>query len=266
MLRHPQPSTDPAAGAGTPMAMCVHTFIPAVHMRRPVPIEQQEFSANLSRQERMLLSRLSEAGKKGQWSRVKQTFGKYADCSAPVYNAAIAIKCPAAFLALAASVSGLHCQCKPRTEAANARKAAGYVHSVRGLPNMIPNPVTLHLAVRVVGKLRLPEVVDQIWNETKQKGWVDEIRAAGRIDAAAEMGDIVCAAEVLDYMHRSDLNIDINHFHSAMNACKNAEPPSPSAAMYLYKQLCIGRIGKRLALPMQAAYRGGQCKEGGRRC
>ena len=61
----------------------------------------------------MLLSRLSEAGKKGQWSRVKQTFGKYAGCSAPVYNAAIAIKYPAAFLALAASVSGLHCQCKP---------------------------------------------------------------------------------------------------------------------------------------------------------
>ncbi|CAE7543858.1 aguA [Symbiodinium sp. CCMP2456] len=38
-------------------------------------------------------------------------------------------------------------------------------------------------------------------------------------------------------MHRKGLNIDINHFHSEMNACKNAEPPSPSTAMYLYKQL-----------------------------
>ena len=159
----------------------------------------------------MLLSRLSEAGKKGQWSSVKQMFGKYAGCSIPVYNAAMqaAYRC------------------------GQYKEGGRIFNSLRGLPNMIPTPVTLHLAVKVFGKLRLREEVDQIWNETKQKGWVDEIRAAGRIDAAAEMGDIVCAAEVLDYMHRKDLNIDINHFHSAMNACKNAQPPSPSAALYL---------------------------------
>ena len=81
------------------------------------------------------------------------------------------------------------------------------------------------------------EEVDQIWQEIKEKGWVDEIRAAGRIDADAEMGDLVCAAEILDYMHKLSLEVDINHYNSAMNACKNAKPPSRSAAMYLYKQL-----------------------------
>lgn len=187
----------------------------SLKLSKPVPIDQPEFRANMSSSELLLVSRLSDAGKRRWWVDVKKLFRSYTGCAAPVYCAAIqaAYRC------------------------GRYKEGGEFYQRFRSYPNSIPSPVTLHLGVKIFGKLRLREQVDMIWNEIKEKGWVDEIRAAGRIDAAAEMGDIVCAAEVLDYMGQQSLNVDVDHFNSAINACRNAKPPNKSAAMFLYEQL-----------------------------
>ncbi|CAE7246130.1 aguA [Symbiodinium pilosum] len=52
------------------------------------------------------------------------------------------------------------------------------------------------------------------------------------------MGDIARAAEGLDYMIQNNLTVEVHHFNSAINACSKADPPSKSAATFLFKQLC----------------------------
>ena len=187
----------------------------SLKLSKPVPIDRPEFKASLSGEEKILVSRLSGAGKRRRWLDVKKLFGSYTGQAVPVYCAAMqaAYRC------------------------GRYKEGAKFYRRLREFPNVAAQPVGLHLAVKIFGKLQMRKEVGAIWNEIKENGWVDEIRAAGRIDAAAEMGDIVCAAEVLDYMGEQSLKADINHFNSAINACKNAKPPNRSAAMFLYEQL-----------------------------
>ena len=153
----------------------------SLKLSKPVPIDRPEFKASLSGEEKILVSRLSGAGKRRRWLDVKKLCGSYTGQAVPVYCAAM----QAAY------------RCGRYKEGAN----------------VAAQPVGLHLAVKIFGKLQMRKEVGAIWNEIKENGWVDEIRAAGRIDAAAEMGDIVCAAEVLDYMGEQSLKADINHFN-----------------------------------------------------
>ena len=57
-------------------------------LSKPVPNDQPEFGAEPSRSEKVLIRRLSEAGKRGHWMDVKKLFSNYSGYSAPVYNAA----------------------------------------------------------------------------------------------------------------------------------------------------------------------------------
>ena len=57
------------------------------------------------------------------------------------------------------------------------------------------------------------------------------------MDAAAELGDVEEAATVLDLIIRKELQTDLLVFNSAINACKNADPPKPPAATYLLATL-----------------------------
>ena len=79
--------------------------------------------------------------------------------------------------------------------------------------------------------------VSVIWSEAVEKNLTNHLVAGARIDAAASMGDIEGAAEGLDFMITHDLDADTPAFTSAINACATAEPPSPSAAMYVYEQM-----------------------------
>ena len=76
-----------------------------------------------------------------------------------------------------------------------------------------------------------------IWAEAVDNNLTDRLIAGARINAAASMGDIEGAAEGLDFMINHDLELDVPDFNSAINACAMADPPSPSAAMYVYEQL-----------------------------
>ena len=158
-----------------------------------------------------LISVISAAGKKGDWQLVSRQFGGYAGSAAPVYMAAM----QAAY------------RCSKYVEASQI------YDKLWTLPKENLNRAALRVALKLFGKLCDVGRVQEIWSEAKDRGCVDRFMAGARIDAAAEVGDIVKAAEVMDYMDRHGLQIDTIAFNSAINACKNAEPPSHSAAMYM---------------------------------
>ena len=74
----------------------------------------------------------------------------------------------------------------------------------------------------------------QIWEEAKASISIDEVMTAARIEAAATEGDIITAAEVLDEMKSSLLEIDTLHITCAIRACWEAQGQSHHAAQFLY--------------------------------
>ena len=94
--------------------------------------------------------------------------------------------------------------------------------------------VILLQAMKNFGKLQDSTAVDTIWQEVRANGWVNRFLAAARIDAASEMGDIVGAASVLEFIVNETVPVCDIHFSSAINACKNSDHSNRhKAAKYL---------------------------------
>ena len=172
-------------------------------------------SRRVSREESELTWNIATAGKKGDWFKVSRQFRSYTGSAPGVYAAAM----QAAY------------RCGKQAEAAKI------YHKFRSLPACELNKVVLHLALKIFGKLHNVDMVQQIWKEAADRKWIDKLFAGARIDAAAEVGDIAGAAQILDYMITNTLQTDSIVFNSAINACKNANPPSHSGARYLYDQM-----------------------------
>ncbi|CAE7412909.1 unnamed protein product [Symbiodinium natans] len=168
----------------------------------------------MSAKEKVLASRLSEFGKRGDWQGARQLYATYTDFSVPVLTAAM----QAAY------------RCGQYQEAARIySKVCGARRELDG--------VGLLVGLKVFGKLRDSSMVDAIWAEASERGLVDMPLRGARIDAAAYMGDIEAAATVLDSMLTQTIDIDVYKFNSAIFACANAERPGHNAAMYLFKLL-----------------------------
>ena len=168
----------------------------------------------LSPQEQVLTTNLAEAGRKGDWSRVSQLYGRYTGSAEPVLTAAM----QAAY------------RCKRYREAAKIYEKLSC--AVKGL-----NQVSLLVALKIFGKLRDPETVNSIWAEATERSLVDKRLCGARIDAAAYMGDIEGAARVLDGMIAGKMELSVYVFNSAILACASAARPSHNAAMYLFQSL-----------------------------
>mmetsp|Transcript_60723 Transcript_60723/g.113500 ORF Transcript_60723/g.113500 Transcript_60723/m.113500 type:complete len:346 (-) Transcript_60723:19-1056(-) len=179
-----------------------------------VPVLDKRYKCELFEDEPKLITSISSAGRKGDWMKVLQLWRSYTGTARPVYCAVMQ----------AAQYCGHY------------KEAAEIYDQLRELRIEV-DTVTLHLALKVFGKLRNQERVLQIWSEAAEKGWIDPLFVGARIDASADMGDIPGAAEALDYGDRKNLSLGIVSFNSALNACKNADPPSHSAAMYLFDEL-----------------------------
>ena len=169
----------------------------------------------LSSTELRLMSVMSAAGKKGDWQLVSQEFRGYSGSAAPVYVAAM----QAAY------------RCSKYVEASQM------YDKLRKFPGENLDTVALHVALKIFGKLRDVGRSKEIWSEAKDRACVDKFLAGARIDAAADVGDITSVAAVMDYMDRHGLSIETIVFNSAINACKNMEPPSHSAAEYMYGKM-----------------------------
>ena len=177
--------------------------------------EEDLMNDTLSRKEKILVSSLAEAGRSGHWDRVVRLWSKYSGVAGPAYAAAMQ--------------AAYHC--------GHYKDAAAIYDKWRNLPDRISNGIVIHRGLKIFGKLRNQTRVDQIWLEALQGGLVDRLVAAARIEAAADMGNITGAATGLDYMIKHDLDPDVPSFNSAINACRNADPPSPSAAMYVFDSM-----------------------------
>ena len=177
--------------------------------------EEELFNYTLSAHEKKLTSSIFAAGQSGSWSRFSKLWKSYSGTSVPVYCAAM----QAAF------------RCGQYQEAAKMYKR------LRSLPDIQINRVVMHRGLKIFGKMRDSRAVDELWSEAIETNRVNKVIAAARIDAAASLGDIEGAAAGLDFMTSNDLDPDVPAFNSALNACGKANPPSKSAAMYLFRAM-----------------------------
>mmetsp|Transcript_65682 Transcript_65682/g.154549 ORF Transcript_65682/g.154549 Transcript_65682/m.154549 type:complete len:331 (-) Transcript_65682:6-998(-) len=180
---------------------------------QPLP-DSFKTNESLTTEEKRLCSRIAGLGKAGEWQRVSQLWRKYTGRAETVMTAAM----QAAY------------RCGQYSEASRI------CNRMRNL-QVEASPVTLLVQMKIFGKLKDEKRVSEIWTEMQGKGPLDIVRAGARVDAAAYMGDIPGAAAVLDTILNMSLAPDVPIFNSAINACTNAEPPSPGAAMLLYETM-----------------------------
>ena len=106
------------------------------------------------------------------------------------------------------------------------QEAAELYKELRNL-NVGVDKVSLHVGLKIFGKLQDPGMVDAIRAETSERGWVDKLKCGARIDAAAYMGDVEEAVKVLDMMLTRKIELDVYKFNSAIFACAKAKKSQP---------------------------------------
>ncbi|CAK9044762.1 unnamed protein product [Durusdinium trenchii] len=89
---------------------------------------------------------------------------------------------------------------------------------------------TYTIAMKLLGKLGRQDEVERLWGQLVERDIVSHPQASGRIDAAADSGDIQAAARVLRYLREKGLQADGVHFNSAINACANSQDSNRAAA------------------------------------
>ena len=87
----------------------------------------------------------------------------------------------------------------------------------------IPMPLpTYSVAIKLLGKLKQVEEIEYLWDQLLKLDVVNHVVAGARIDAAADNGDIQAAKQVLRYMEEKNIEANVLHFSSSINACANA--------------------------------------------
>ena len=169
---------------------------------------------NFSKDAKLLLSQIAEAGERGDWQRVNTLYSGYSGTDNPIFNAVMH--------------SAYSC--------GQYRKGAAVFQRMSNL-NITKTPPSYSAALKLHAKLGQYSDVRKIWAETMRTCELDTLLAAARIDAAAAEGDIAAAATVLDKMKRQGLPINIAHVTSAIRACWEAEGHSHNAAKYIFNLL-----------------------------
>ena len=168
----------------------------------------------LSRQEKILVSKIASASEKRNWPAARSFFAGYVGSAAPVYSAAM----HAAFRSREYKDGAkIFEQCQANCE--------------------IIHPPVFTAGIRIFAKLGDTSRVDQIWNDALSACEFDDILGSARIAAAADAGNVTMAAETLDEMNRSNLSIQVHHINSAIRACWGEGKSQHKAAKYLFDLL-----------------------------
>ncbi|CAE7938681.1 PPR4 [Symbiodinium necroappetens] len=168
----------------------------------------------LSQADKRLLDRLKRFSRKGDWDGVESAFSSYKGNSSQIYSQVM----HAAF----------RCGRYQRGVAVYNNLCA------MGLPKNLP---VFTLATKLFAKAGDTVLVRKTWAEALETNAMDVPLAGARIDAAAEEGDIVSAATVLDNMTKQKLQPNLAHFTSAVRACVSAEGVSHNAANFLLRKV-----------------------------
>ena len=184
------------------------------NLAKSVPAERLNGELDLSPSGRKLIRRIVEAGERGDWQQVRRIFAGYTGAEPQVFNAVMHI--------------ALNC---------TQNKEGAHVYERLCALNMTKTSPTITAALKIYSRLGHHETVRQIWSEAKQSMKIDEVMAAARIEAAAAHGDIETAAQVLDEMSSSAVEIDTLHVTSAIRACWEAKGHGHNAATFLFQLL-----------------------------
>eukprot|EP00440_Ansanella_granifera_P038883 gb/GFBE01042186.1/.p1 GENE.gb/GFBE01042186.1/~~gb/GFBE01042186.1/.p1 ORF type:complete len:350 (+),score=51.33 gb/GFBE01042186.1/:1-1050(+) len=171
----------------------------------------------LTSDEKRLVSRITESGRRGNWIEAWSLFSCYDGCANPVYNAAMTAAL----------------RCGRFQEGVDIYK--NMCNS--GIPKTKP---TYTVAIKLYAKLRhqdSPDKVQQLWDEALNSSMIDHVLVGARIDAAAVEGDVLGAASLLDLMYKKQWTPGLLHWTSAISACKNSEPPSFNTSLFLLNRL-----------------------------
>ncbi|CAE7777215.1 unnamed protein product [Symbiodinium sp. CCMP2592] len=149
-----------------------------------------------SNEARRLLSRIAEARDRGDWQSVSRLFRKYDGKELPVFHVVLhtAFSC-------------------------GQYKEGSAVYTRLQNLNITQDGAAYGTALKLFAKLGDTDRIREIWKDARSNCPLDAALAAARIDAAAAEGDVQAAAEILDEMNRTGVQIDIGHVTSAIRAC-----------------------------------------------
>ncbi|CAE7897195.1 unnamed protein product [Symbiodinium sp. KB8] len=99
------------------------------------------------------------------------------------------------------------------------------------------HPAVLELGLRCFGLLQHKQRVQEIWSETEKKNLRDDEMFFAMLCALADLGDVEGAAQLVQLMLEENQEINEHILGSAIDACKNREPPSASAARCFFQVL-----------------------------
>ena len=175
----------------------------------------------LSSNEKRLVTAISRAGEKREWSSVKTAITTYAGDATPVFSAALH--------------AAVRCQ--------EYKAGADLFDRCREKCSVIHLPVYTQ-ALRIFGKLGEPARVREVWAEALEVCGLDMVLVSARIAAAADEGDIEGAAEILDKADASGIPLEGSLLNSAIRTCWGPGKYRDKAARYFY-----GLFAKRGLVP-----------------
>ncbi|CAE7600949.1 PPR4 [Symbiodinium sp. CCMP2456] len=168
----------------------------------------------LSKDGKLLLSKITEAGSRGDWWQVQKLFAGYAGTELPIFHAVM-------------------------QHAFNLEQIRAGAEVYRKLCAMkIPqNAPTFSIGLKIFARLGLRDDVEDIWKKARATCELDEYLAGARIFAAAAHGDVPTAASILDEMNKTGVQKSVWHINSAIRACWEAEGKNDNAADFLFQYL-----------------------------
>ena len=166
----------------------------------------------MSKASQALLSQISKAG---DWKSVQQLYSGYTGHETEIFNAVLhrAIKCRKFSRGLA-------------------------IYEQACSRNVTKSFPTFRHAMKIHATLGHQGAVQQVYEEALETCGFDGLLAAARIDAAAEVGDVVTAAQVLDNLTRVHVTkVKVHHITSAIRACWRADGLRHRVAEYLFQRM-----------------------------
>lgn len=166
----------------------------------------------ISNQGKRLLRKISAASEQRNWDEVMSLFGSYSGTTAQIYTA----------------VMNAALRCRKYEEGAEIYERC------RQTCHQFDEP-TFATALKIFGRLQQPEKVRKIWAEAKETCKLSEMLVSSRIQAAADEGDAETAAEMLDLLNTSNLEIKVIPITMAIRSCWGMGKTRHRAAKYFWK-------------------------------
>ena len=206
-LQHPRPFVCCSGRTGSLLFMArpakpkpIQAFVlVACILLRRAELGQVAFSSAAGPSSEVETARqIQDAGKRRDWEVVQRLYAAYTGGSMKVYLAAMKAAC--------------HCS--------HYEEAAELYIRLRNLGYPEAGRIVVSHGLKIFRNLHDNDMVDKIWMEILERGWITEGRAHTQL--RADVGDIVGAASVLDLMVDRTVQAAHRHYHQAIIACKNS--------------------------------------------